>query len=103
TGEQRWRHGETERMRGLEIDGQLVFGRRLHRKVGDLVALEDAVDIAGGVRPLVGLIVAVAQQSAVRYVILEGIPRRQPVTRRSLNDRIALRVVEGARQHDQSS
>ena len=37
---------EAERLGGLEIDDQLVLGRRLHRQVGGLLALEDAIDIA---------------------------------------------------------
>ena len=37
---------EAERLRGLEIDHQLVLGRRLHRQVGGLLALEDAIDVA---------------------------------------------------------
>jgi hypothetical protein len=42
----RW-HFEAERLGGLEVEHQLVLGRRLHRKVGRLVALEDSVDVAG--------------------------------------------------------
>ena len=38
-GEQRRRHGEAERLGGLEIDHQLELGRRLHRQVGWLLAL----------------------------------------------------------------
>ena len=38
---------EAERLGGLEVDHQLVLGRRLHRQVGRLLALEDAVDVAG--------------------------------------------------------
>jgi hypothetical protein len=30
----------------LRLDHQLVFGRRPHRKVGRLVAIEDSVDVA---------------------------------------------------------
>ena len=32
-GEQRGRHSEADRFRGLEIDNKLEFGRRLHRQV----------------------------------------------------------------------
>jgi hypothetical protein len=42
-----WRHFETENLRGLEVDHQLVPGRRLHRQVGGFLALEDAIDIPG--------------------------------------------------------
>src|SRR5881396_2521426 len=42
------RDGEAERLCGLEVDDQLVLGRRLHRKVGRLLALEDAIDVTGG-------------------------------------------------------
>src|SRR6266487_2641415 len=44
-GEERRRHVEAERFRGLEIDHQLVLGRCLHRKIGRLPALEDAINI----------------------------------------------------------
>ena len=46
-GEQRRRHVEAERFGGLEVNHQLEFGRRLHRQIGRLLALEDAVDVAG--------------------------------------------------------
>src|SRR5262245_25487903 len=45
--EQRMRHGEAERLGGLEVDGELVLGRRLHWKIGRLFAFQDAIDIAG--------------------------------------------------------
>src|SRR5262249_15061444 len=38
-GEQAIRHREAESLGGLEIDHQLVLGRRLHRKVSRLLAL----------------------------------------------------------------
>src|SRR5262245_65575842 len=46
-GEQRRRHFEAERLRGRQVDHKLVLCRRLHRQVGRLLALEDAVDVRG--------------------------------------------------------
>src|SRR5215472_13662537 len=45
--EQRRGYVETERPRGLEIDDKVVLGWLLYRQVGGLLALEDAIDIAG--------------------------------------------------------
>src|SRR5262249_60925424 len=47
-GEQRRWHGEAELFGSFEIDRQLVVGRVLHRKVGRLLALEDAINVTGG-------------------------------------------------------
>src|SRR5262245_6598487 len=55
-GEQRVRYSEAERLRGLEIDDQLVLRWRLHRQLGGLLALEDAIDVAGGPAVLVDVI-----------------------------------------------
>ena len=46
---QRLRYFEPERRCSLKVDHQLVPGRRLHREVGRLLALEDAIDVAGRV------------------------------------------------------
>jgi len=46
-GEQRGRNVEAERPCGLDIDEEVVLGGRLHRKVSRLLALEDAIDVAG--------------------------------------------------------
>jgi hypothetical protein len=47
------RHVEAERLGGLEVDHQVVLGWRLHRKVCWLLALEDAIDVAGRAAKLV--------------------------------------------------
>ena len=41
-------HIEAERFGGLEVQHGLVLGWRLHRQVGGLLALEDAVDVRCG-------------------------------------------------------
>src|SRR5262245_36313529 len=64
-GEQRWRHGETKRLGGLKIDHQFVLGRCLHRKIGGLLALENAIDVAGCAPELVGEIRPIGDQTAV--------------------------------------
>ena len=43
-GEHRWRNCEAEGLCGLEIDDQFILGRRLHREIARLLALEDAID-----------------------------------------------------------
>ena len=45
--EQRGRHFKAEALRRLEVDRKLVLGRRLYRQLGWLLALEDAIDVAG--------------------------------------------------------
>ena len=58
------RHVEAERLGGLEVDHQLVLGRRLHRQVGRLLALEDAIDVAGRAPVLVDQIRPIGDQAA---------------------------------------
>ena len=64
TGKHRCRQVEAERLGRLEVDHKLVLGRRLHRKVGGLLALEDAVDVAGRAPILVDLISPIGDQAA---------------------------------------
>jgi hypothetical protein len=46
-GEKRQWHFEAERLRCLEVDHRVELGRLLHRQVGRLLALEDAIDVTG--------------------------------------------------------
>jgi hypothetical protein len=88
-GEQHRRNVDAERFGGLEIDHQLVLGWRLHRQVGWLLALENAIDIAGGTPVLVGVISPIRDQAAggdevsVRIDRGQLVPSRQCVMIRS--------------------
>ena len=76
-GRAAWRHVEAERLGGLEIDHQFVLGRRLHRQVGGLLALEDAIDVAGRAAVLVDDIRPIGDQAAVGDVESSGVDRGQ--------------------------
>src|SRR5262244_2268063 len=47
-GEQRRRNVDAECSGGFQIDDQLVLGRRLHRQIGRLLALENAINVTSG-------------------------------------------------------
>src|SRR5262249_35323618 len=79
-GEQcRW-HFEAEGFRGLEVDHQLVPGRRLYRQVGWLLALEDAIDITRGPLDRIMRVRSIRDQAAVHCVITIRINRWQLIT-----------------------
>src|SRR5262245_64353728 len=64
-GEYCRRNGEAQRLRGLEVDRELVLGRCLHRKIARLLAFKDAIDIAGRLPVLVDKIRPIGDQPAV--------------------------------------
>src|SRR5262249_39216646 len=88
-GEQRRRHFEAKRFRGLEIDHQVEFSRRLHRKVSRLLALEDAIDVTGRLPELVNEIGAVGEEAAGGGEEAVPVNRRQPIPSRERDDQIA--------------
>src|SRR4051812_15149654 len=64
TSDQRRRNGKTERLGGFEVDDYLKICGGLDRKVGGLLALENAIDVTGRASKLTKLIVSVTKQAA---------------------------------------
>ena len=85
------RHGEAERLGGLEVDHQFVLGRRLHRQVGRLLALEDAVDVAGRPPVLVDQIRPIGDQAAAGDEEADGVDRGQLCRAASAMIRLAMK------------
>ena len=75
------RHVDAERLRGLDVDYSLVLDRRLHRQVGGLLALEDAIDAARGAPVHVDDVDAVGREASLGDEEAERIDRRQAVLR----------------------
>src|SRR5215467_7053786 len=98
-----WRDCKAQCPSGLKIDRQLVLSRRLHRHVGGLLALEDAVDVAGRAPILVDKISSIRDQTAARDKLAAEVDRGQSVAGRKFDDQIALNGRQRARHHDQTA
>src|SRR5262245_55677656 len=79
TAEQRLRDGNAEPLGGLEVDDKLVFGRRLHRQVSRLLALEDAINVLSCSAVGVNRIRAIGHQAAACGEDTKEINRGQTV------------------------
>src|SRR5262249_5513973 len=102
-GEQRWRNFKAERLRGFEVDHQLVLRRRLDRKVRRLLALEDTVDVARGAPELVAEIRPIRDKPAVGAGASSWVDGGQFVPGRRRDDQIAMSNRERARRYDQAA
>src|SRR5262249_51406130 len=73
---------------------RLVFRRRLHRKVGGPLALEDAIDVTSSLTERFGLIRAERDQSAGRDVAAERVHSGQTVAGGECDYQVALRLQQ---------
>jgi hypothetical protein len=80
-GEQGRRDFKPKRVRGAEVDHQLVLGRQLDRQVGGLGALEDAAGINSDLMVTIREIGSVTHQPAGFDQMTVVIGRRNPVAR----------------------
>src|SRR5215510_11843091 len=97
----RW-YFEPERLRGLEVDRQFILDRRLHWQVGRLLALEDAVDIAGSAPAFVEVIGPIGEEAAAGDVEAVVVHRGQSVPGGQRDDQIAMARRRRAPGHDQA-
>src|SRR4051794_10076572 len=89
-GEKRRRYSEAERLGGLEIDHELVLGRRLHRQVCWLLAFQNAIDVTCRASEWVDQIRAIGCQAAARGEVTKWIDRRQTMLGSELDKQIAI-------------
>ena len=87
----------------LRLMTSSILGRRLHRQIGGLLALEDAVDVAGRVSVLIDIIGSIGDQATGGDEVAFVVDRRQPVLGRKLDDQIAMTRRQRARRYDQAA
>jgi hypothetical protein len=101
--EKRRRHLKADRLGSLQVDHQLVFGRRLHREIGGLLTLEDAIDISRRAAVLVEKIRPVGDQPAGGDHEASEIDRGQLVPARQRDDQVAMNCRLRTSRHDQAA
>src|SRR4030095_9692938 len=100
---QRRRDPYTECLGGLEIDYQLVLGRRLYRQVRWLLALEDAIDIARRLPELIDVIRTVRDQASIDDMESSVVDRGEFVPRRRVDIYFARGCRQAPRRHYQAA
>ena len=73
------RHGDAERLGGLEVDDQLDFGGLLNRQVGRLLALENPAGVEADQAVQIRIAASVAHQAAGRGELAILVDRRHRV------------------------
>src|SRR5262249_31097008 len=83
-------HLEAERSRRFEVDDQLVLRWRLHRQIGWLLALQDAVDVTRRAPILIDEIRPVGDQAAIADIKTGVVDDRQSVPSRKRKDQLSM-------------
>src|SRR5271165_2772991 len=87
----------------LQVNHQIIFGRSLDRKIGRLLALENAIDITGRAPKLVDAIGPVENQPAAVDIVPVTIHGRKSVPGCQLDDKVAMHRHASAGRYDQTS
>jgi hypothetical protein len=97
--EQRWRHGEAERLGHLHVDHEFEFCRLLDRQICGPGAFENLVDVAARVAEQIGYVGAIDDQSAVGE-LPEKVDRGQMMVCRERGNAWGLLIDEIITKHD---
>src|SRR5215472_4687763 len=100
-GEQAIGHCEAKRLGGLEVDRQLVLGRRLYRKVGRPLAFENAIDVTSGLPVGINRVWPITDQATGGDERAPWVGSRQSMSGCKRDDQIAIIINQGACHHDQ--
>ena len=87
----------------LRLIDQLILGRRLHRKVGGLLAFKDAVNIVSGAPELIDQIRSVGDETTGSNERPVEINSWQPVFYRKPDNEVAMTVRRRAGSNNQTS
>jgi hypothetical protein len=79
----------------LEIDNEVIFGGRLYRQIGRLLALENAIDIRGRAPDNIGRVGSIGDQRAFRHVLPKTINRRESMPLRQCHTSQAYACAQG--------
>src|SRR5215203_66587 len=101
--EKRGRHRQTEGLRGLEVDDQLVFGWRLDRKISWLLALEDAIDVACPTPVLIRVVRSIGDQAAAGDKVACEVKCGQVMPDGERSDKVAIKCRQRACCHNQAA
>src|SRR5262249_46998779 len=88
-------NGEAERLRSLEVDGQLELGRHLDRQVSRSCASKDAIDVGRSSPVQIDAVDAIGDQTAARSEGTKRVNRRPSVASRQSNDQLTVGGGEG--------
>jgi hypothetical protein len=94
---------EAESPRGLEVNDQLVFGRRLHWQIGWFLAPENAIDVTRSATERIDDSIPIGNQAAAGDVKPGGVNRRQSVPAYKSDDQVAMKLRQSTVDHDQAT
>jgi len=91
---------QPNRLSGRQINDEIKLARLLDRDVGRLLALENAINVAGSATIWLDRIWPVRDEAASGNEGPQGVDRRQTMPRGKRDDQIAVTDCQSGRHHD---